>query len=198
MSILRKCLRPWLIVLIGVVLTVTSAFMSHRFVSKNMQTIQRLEKEAAQVDQTIASQWQDMGRFERDGNTALQLAEAVEDDPLNPPATIAVDDLKLYVRHFIQKSDVVVEKLRVEGALKEIDAGKKGMVFQSIMALVNAQQSHVSDTVNAMYLKKISLQEKIQQLQSENSDYSNKALLLQILGLVFVLSKDLVRREWPK
>lgn len=199
MKLVRKICKPWLIVLIGVVMTIASAIVSHSLIMKNNTTIQTLTKESQQIDQTITNRWLDMGRFERDGNTVLLMATMLDQNPGVMPSQEMVNNLKLYARHFIQNSDAKTERFNVETVLQAITPLEgRAALFPAVSSLVEAERSLVVQQVDDLYIKKVSLEDNIQKLDAENTTHTSTALFLQILGLIFVLSKDLARREWPK
>ena len=195
---IRKLMKPWLIVLIGAGMTVASAILAHYQVSKNMMVIEDLEKQMSQINQTISDQWQNMGRFERDGNEALMLATLAEGDAMAPANPAVINNMTIYVRHFVGKSDVPAQRVRVERALDNREMASKGSVFREILTLVDAQRTFVIDKVDNLYIEKVALQEHVQTIMKSNASLANTALVLQMLGLICVLSKDLARREWPK
>jgi len=182
-------IKPWKIVLVGVALTVASAIISHYQLAKNMKNIEVLEKQIREIDQIISDTWQNMARFERDGNQALTLASLAEEGK--------TENMTLYIQRLIKKSDVKADKVRRLERLKSQNQKEKN-VFAQILVLVDAQRAYITDKIDTLYIKKVGLQEQVQSLRESNTSSANLALVLQTLGLICVLSKDLARREWPK
>lgn len=74
----RFLLKPWFWVLLGAMMTAGSAIISHYVISNNNAAIMSLLQKASQIDENIISSWENVGRMERDGNTAMLMALTFE------------------------------------------------------------------------------------------------------------------------
>ena len=188
MFLLRQILRPWLIVIIGAFMSIASAFITHNFIIGNNDKIQLLQTKSQQIEQTITSHWQNAGRFERDGNIALLMT-------LQQEEKVQKYGIDIYIQHFIRQG---LAKAEIQAVNAALSVDNKTALFSALLRLVDTHRRQVIDSIDALYIEKVGLEEKIMQIDVDNTRYASIALFLQVMGLIFVLAKDMGRREWPK
>lgn len=185
--------RPWFWVLLGAIMTAGSALLSHDVVMENDHLIQSLKLRSEQIDQYIDNQWESINRLERDSNIAMLMATRLGEGQL--PQGIE-KGIKTYIRTVVEHGGDPGYTKAVHDAL-DSQTGSPEVIFSKLLAFVEKSRKKTVDTIDQAYLEKIGLQERIQALEQVNTSYSNMALFLQVMGLIFVLSKDLARRTWP-
>lgn len=184
---MRKLLKPWLLVLIGACMSIASAMITHHFIVKNNEHMQLLQGNVRQIEQTMASHWENVSRFERDGNIALLLVSqsANTNNALIPQ----------YIEHLVHIS---ASQMKQNDAQNIIQKADKQAQFDALLALIEKQRKHILHVIDMLYIEKVEHEKTIAELDADNTRYSSIALFLQVFGLIFVLAKDMGRREWPK
>jgi hypothetical protein len=163
--------RTFIIVSIGVLMTIISAVITNNLLEKNNQKITNINKQESSIEIRIENSWQFLQESERKLDLAINiLALRVQRNP---------SDRRLIDQYFnewfsrIQEEEVV---------------GKKDVKFY--ISLVKKFKAKTTEDINDLYLEKISLEHERDKILEVSMFLKNLALLFQILGLILVLSKN--------
>lgn len=187
----RFILKPWFWVLLGAMLTAASALISRYVITENNAAIMLLRQESGRMDEIIRSHWENIGRLEGDGNTALLMAWFASNDKDN------LELLQSYTEKMTERYGDKESRQKLQMALPEYGKQGNGNFYTAIVDFVENSRESSIETINQKYLEKLTLEERITQMEHANARHANIAVFLQIIGLIFVLSKDLARRTWP-
>lgn len=191
MTHFRFMLKPWFWVLLGALLTASSALISRYIIMDNNTAILLLRQDAAHVDEIITNHWDNIGRLERDGNTALLMVWLAQEDEGK------LRELKAYIKSIVKQHGNAESQQLMLKSLAEYEGHKNNNLFNATLEFVRHSREESSEIINKKYLEKITLEEQAVHIEHTNANYANIAVFLQIIGLIMVLSKDLARRTWP-
>ena len=72
---LKKCLSPWVLVMVGIVFNIVAAVISNHYISLNNDKLHRLQDEISHIDVRINSFWQESQTIERKKEFMLLFAK---------------------------------------------------------------------------------------------------------------------------
>lgn len=163
---IKKFLSKWVLVIIGVGLTVTSAVISNYFIAKNNDRIGDWERDAANVGIQIEDIWENSRSLERRKDTAILLLISQPDHP--------------------QSKAFIADTLSMFRAEQGIEHS-----YVSLQANYEAYRENIIEQINEKFLIQQSFLEQAQLTKMNNDVLINIALCFQILGLIFVLTRGI-------
>ena len=166
---MKTYIKPWILVLIGVIITIIAALINGFIISENNEIIESLESETANIETNIDHLWNNNLSIERKKDSAYIMALQ------NPNSELV--------------HNYIIDTLRLAGSDKILDDKKN--TFNILVNEVNLYQNEIIDRINNLYGEKITKEEQINQIKKINSKFTHIAFFLQIIGLILVLSKDL-------
>lgn len=184
-KVLRFIFKPIFFILVGVIMTVVSAFFTNYVIAENDTEIQDLQQEVQQIDLTIDSMWANANRFESNGNTAVLITLLAS---LGKAENLDKEHVSQCIRKVISRGS--------RGIFDDTDIhlNGNGEFVDTLLQTVNQQRYETIDTINDLYFDRIELEQEISAINHDNLQYKNIALFLQIMGLIFVLAKDIARK----
>ena len=176
---MHKFLKPWILVIIGILFNIASAIITHYFIGVNNQKLNDIEMKAAQYDTLIDSQWRTKTEIERSQQFQLTL--------LTQPNSQHTQEIQQVISRQLQ---LTIDQQALEGfnlqTAKPID-------FDTIQHISHAASQKIITSINDTYLEKLDLQQQIPPLQEKNSLLFTMSIFLQLTGLILVLAKDIAR-----
>lgn len=188
---LVQYLKPWHLILFGIALSIAAALMQHIRIEEKFAELEELDTKIANLDARIDSLWQQHVEAERKKEFASLLLA------LHDKTSIVGDDK----RHNAAISNTALnEVLTTYLASIQNNAFNNNRISDnrhksSASAQIEAHQRQLRDQIDDLYFEHLELSKLRRPLQKEIDVTRNIALLLQLLGLILVLSKDLARRE---
>jgi hypothetical protein len=162
------------LVFIGVLMTVTSAYISNRLLEANNVETQKLQHKALSVDKRIDNLWQHTLSAEEKKNMLINVR------------SLADKKSNIEIAENFSKNWVV--------GISKANAIDISLISDQLLLLDNLQ-SKLTDKINDLYLERISFVKDEEAIMDDNTRLKTFALLLQVMGLIFVLSKDVFRRD---
>lgn len=190
-NLLVQYLKPWHLILFGIALSIAAALMQHIRIEEKFAELEELDTKIANLDARIDSLWQQHVEAERKKEfasllVALHDKTSIEDDDKRHSAAISSMALnEVLTKYLASIQNNTVDKNRIS------DNSHKS----SASAQIEAHQRQLRDQIDDLYFEHLELSKLRRPLQKEIDVTRNIALLLQLLGLILVLSKDLARRE---
>ncbi len=172
-----KTVKPWMLVVVGILFNIASALITHYFIGLNNQQLNELEMKAGQHDTLIDSQWRNRTEIQRQREFLLLLLTQSEGEQLPVVRSIIRQQLKQTVEQ---------QKIGSEWLSDTTPIG-----IQAIEEISWLAASNIIDTINDTYLEKLDILQQVQPLQDRNALLLSFAIFLQLLGLILVLAKDI-------
>ena len=160
-------------VLIGITTTIKSALLSQTIIEDNNIVINSLNEEARAIDENIDHLWQHVKEAEQKKDLSITV-NTLSQSPQQSRAARA------YITSWIDKITATTAINNDKSVTDE-------------MLLIDMLKTALIDRINDLYLDQITLDRESEELAEQNRLYKNIALFLQILGLMFVLAKDVFR-----
>lgn len=189
---LVQYLKPWHLILFGIALSIAAALMQHIRIEEKFAELEELDTKIANLDARIDSLWQQHVEAERKKEFAYLLlalhdkTSIEEDDDKRHSAAISSMALnEVLTKYLASIQNNTVDKNRISDNRHKSSAS----------AQIEAHQRQLRDQIDDLYFEHLELNKLRRPLQKEIDVTRNIALLLQLLGLILVLSKDLARRE---
>ncbi|MBA1148582.1 hypothetical protein H0Z60_16150 [Ectothiorhodospiraceae bacterium WFHF3C12] len=182
--------EPWLFIVIGIAFNIIAALMSHYLVEGVADRISALDESTNRLQQRIDSAWS--SRLEAERKRELLLLHA--DYAAGAGREAGNGPVAVHVRAFLERISI--------GYLAEDEKtklGDGGVVLNVDAALIRFDRivEAIQDHIDALYLDALQLERQKAPLRQQRNRLGALALFLQVLGLILVLSRDLVRRRGP-
>ena len=173
---LKKCLSPWVLVMVGIVFNIVAAVISNHYISLNNDKLHRLQDEISRIDVRINSFWQESQTIERKKEFMLLFAQLgqLTHDPL----------VKQQISHF-------TERLIEEYQLNQPANLTSTVDSRQIIDIIDTSRNKIINDIDDIYLDRIMLEKQQRPINDANSRLMIIALFLQMFGLILVLAKDL-------
>jgi hypothetical protein len=172
-------IRRWMMVIIGALLTIASAFMSNYLIAKNNAAIEDFAASAKKLERSIDQTWQNTLFLDQKIDTALVMLNLVDKNKA------ATTELEYFVNDSLEAVGIKPEKTSFS---TNSDA------FSFFKNEVKSYKRRSLARINTLYYDKLEEESDALSVKNKNTTYANIALLLQLIGLIFVLAKDLVRK----
>ena len=178
---MRKLFKPWVLVTVGVIMNILSALIVHTLVERNMNRMDVLMRQSNSVDLRIDTLWENYRRLERQQAYFTTLLLSANPGPqLDSAHELVLTALnELIERHTLKHESIDTEKV----SLAQV---------QDIHAIV---QRGLLESIDEIYLERIDVERRRQNIAENNERLRSIALFLQLLGLILVLARDLARRD---
>lgn len=165
---LRRMDWPGRLVLTGILLTLASALISQWLISGNMGMLLEIAEQEASLEQQTKEQWDVLNRQEQ----RLMQTGLIH--------MVALDNPKLQTLSKQLWSDYAI----ADAMPSDVNA---------LLALIETTRGAIIDHIDTLYIRRLTLQQRRLQLEHANQRYGNIAFVLQMLGLILVVSRDLAR-----
>lgn len=175
---MRKLLKPWLLVSIGVVMNVLSALISQTLVERNMRQMDSLMDQSDSVQLRIDTLWNNFRSLERTQQYySLLLLTANSGEQLEAARQLVHTGLTQVIKQ--HELAATVEPSSID--------------FTELNSILNAARNNLINRIDDIYLEKITAEKQRRHLHEQNERLRSIALFLQLIGLILVLSRDIVR-----
>lgn len=174
---MKKIVKPNLLVLSGVILTIFSAVINHFQIAKHNGLINNYKIHSLRVEKNIDNVWRSVQKIENKVTYASMLI------------TINNIDNDLY-QEFLKD---ILQEFNINN--NEISTTNKLDMFKQFKQIFDNFKNKKISYINDIYEQKVTNTEKINSLELKNSKLSNLALFLQVIGLILVLSRDLFAKK---
>lgn len=172
-------LKPWHLTLSGITLTIAAALMQHLSLEEKFAQVEQIETRLLNLDSRIDSLWQRYLEAERKKEFAALIAH-FSGHPEHPSQVL--------IRGYLASINTVAETKNNEGVQQQSSAGNAATT--SVNDVISQHQARLLEHIDSLYLERLQQAKAQQPIQREISTTGNIALLLQLLGLILVLSKD--------
>lgn len=169
-------LKPWHLTLSGITLTIAAALMQHLILEDKFAQVEQIESRLLNLDTRIDSLWQQHIEAERKKEFA-SLSAQFSNIPENPSQVL--------IRRYLASINTVGEAKNKTGTQQE-----KSTEETSANEVISQHQTRLLEHIDSLYFERLQQAKAQQPIQREISTTRNIALLLQLLGLILVLSKD--------
>lgn len=174
-----KTIKPWTLVIIGVIFNICSAVIAHYFIGVNNFELNRLEQKISQYDTFIESQWRTKTSIDRKQEFLLLLLTQSSE-----PASPAINQFVIK-----QLNDINVQQEITDQEYGTIDR----LDFDTINSFVELIKQKIINSINDTYLERIDKENQQLPLKKNNTLLFTISIFLQVLGLILVLAKDINR-----
>lgn len=181
MRLTQVLIAPLFLVLVGVLMTVTSAIVSHYFITQYNNQITDIHGEIAHIEVRIEKQWQETQRLERREDFSIVLM-LLSNKGTAKNTEIPVEVLR-HFRDTLESAGVMIEGNKDHGTWLEV-----------ISKAIASHKKKTIDSINDLYLDVIMFKAEARVLNKRNMSLTSIALFLQIMGLILVLSHDIWRK----
>lgn len=165
-------------VILGVLMTASSIALTQLLIAGYRENISALDHEITSKDTQISTFWQNENRIEYIGHTILMwLSFSSSQD--NHKA--AEQLLGTQLRPLLEKHKESFDSVKMSPDI--------------ILKLLEKSRAETVTIVDTLYTEKITLEEQQKVLKQKTRFYTNIALLLQALGLLLILSRDIFGRR---
>lgn len=172
-------IKPWTLVITGIIFNICSAVIAHYFIGMNNQQLNRLEQKISQYDTFIESQWRTKTSMDRKQEfLLLLLTQSAE--PVSPA-----------IRQYVVKQ-LNDTKARQEISDQQFEINSR-LDFDTINSFIELVKQKIIDSINDSYLQRIDIENQQIPLQKKNTLLLTISIFLQVLGLILVLAKDVNR-----
>lgn len=171
----------WVLVGIGLLLNVVSAFMTNFYIDDSTRQINSQIQQQASNDKLITLIWQQVETVERKKEHVLELLSNSEymSKPLIPEIKNQVmSDLTYWLGDDVASLSITT--------------------LSNLMGKINTVQFEQREKINQLYLDNLELIDSYTSEMEYISQLRSLALFLQVIGLGLVLSRDLSRRDYDE
>lgn len=171
-------IRRWTMVIMGALFTIISAFMSNFLIAQNNDAIERFTSSAKELERSIDNTWQNTIFLNQKYDTAVVMMNLTQ----NKNSKIS---LQSFVIDTLNETGIDPEKTEFASNQEAFDYLKQE---------IDLYKRNSLGKINELYYNKLQEEADALSIKNKNMTYANIALLLQLLGLILVLSKDLLRK----
>lgn len=176
---MRKSLKPWVLVITGIIFNIVSAVITHYFIGINNQQLNELQQKASQYDTLIESQWRTKTEIDRNREFLLILL------------TQSKQENTASIQHYISNQlSTILDRQQISvGTIDQLSTPD----FDTIETISTQAKQKIIATINDIYLEKLEVEIRQMPLKEKNSLLFTISIFLQLTGLILVLSKDIMR-----
>lgn len=175
--------KKLVVISLGALLTVASALLSHVLIKNNLESIESMQTAQSNYEATIDKLWENFQAFHAKIDFAALMVPMARLDNGN--------SLLSYTLDVIQQSDM--QTYQKQNHIKQVkNSEKPEVIYQALKQSLQEEKTLTMNVINDEYIKLSVLKDEIIAIKSSNETIAIFALMLQILGLILVLSKDLV------
>lgn len=168
--------KPWVLVLVGLVLNVMAIIMSSIVLDKLGNEVSALDSQKEANLYSIQLAWNTVEALERKREMVLLHAQLSQ---LTEPSEV----LQLAIQD------------QVEDWLGTRAAALSDQDMLTVLKKIDEAQREYKNYIDDYYLENLSVSEVVAKLNDRVAWYKNIALFLQVFGLALILARDLVRRD---
>lgn len=178
-----------ILVLIGVMMTITSATISHIFVQQNIDVIALKEAEISELQMRIEHRWQNKLALERREDFGTVLGLLVQIKTPGEERQQMFGTIEHYLRSMLQH----MGDQKIADGLPVLNATTEQQWHAQVRQASESYKRTVIDDIDMMYIERLGLEGSISRLKEDNMLLSQISLFFQVIGLILVLSNNLRR-----
>ena len=148
-------LKPWMLVVTGIVFNIAAAVITHYFIGINHQKLDTLETQSARFDTLIDSQWRARTEILRSREFLLLL--------LSQQGADANPAVQRMLHHQL------AQMAKQHGMEAVTIAADSAIEFDHIETLSTEISQQIIASINDTYLEKLELQQQVKPLQDSNA-----------------------------
>jgi len=160
-----------MMLVVGIIFTILSVFISYYVINKAQVKVDALRVEISLHEDKINASWRKQQELEQRHAMSVMLYALVVDRSSGDPARIAACN---YVDDTMSYHDIKMDENTCSGV---------GFLSEKLKEL----QLQTIDDINDLYTEKLSLESAMIDLQKSSEIAQAVALLMQVIGLIFVL-----------
>ena len=161
-----------IMLILGIVLTVLSIFISYYAINNNQEKIDSLNSQMHEDEGQINQLWQKQQELEQRHAISIMLYALVANKQKADPARQAAES---YVKDTLEYYEITNNNNRYS------------QIIKSLPEKLKDARSVTIDRINDLYADKIILETSIISMKKTNELYKVIGLLMQVIGLVLVL-----------
>ncbi|MEM6338651.1 MAG: hypothetical protein AAF673_01835 [Pseudomonadota bacterium] len=158
--------------ILGIVLTVLSIFISYYAINNNQEKIDSLNSQAHESKDKINQLWQKQQELEHRHAISIMLYALVANKQKTDPVRQAAES---YVKDTLEHYEITNND------------SSYSKIIKSLPAKLKEARSVTIDRINDLYSDKIILETSKSSMQKANELYKVIGLLMQVVGLILVL-----------
>ncbi len=158
--------------ILGIVLTVLSIFISYYAINNNQEKIDWLNSQMHEDESQINQLWQKQQELEQRHAISIMLYALVANKQKADPARQAAES---YVKDTLEHYEITNNNNRYS------------QIIKSLPEKLKDARSVTIDRINDLYADKIILETSVISMKKTNELYKVVGLLMQVIGLVLVL-----------
>jgi len=162
-------------------MNIIAALLTHYLIAQNNQQIHVLETQVNDIEQLINNYWQENQAIERKKEFILILLQ-INPHPSARPAVYQ------YVFDYLVSLNATYQ-MEAEQSIT-IWQQQDTINVAELVNLLETARSLITEEIDDVYLKQINTVRQIEPLRRANASLTSIALFLQLMGLIFVLSRD--------
>ncbi len=169
-----------MMIIIGVLMTVGSAAISHKLIAENEVSIMQEENEMQLCDDQIRDTWQILKETERREDVSTLMAILIAEQEPMPQA------LEMAAIHMEEL--MLMAGVEAPESLPPLTPQTWQQWQGTLESVLRDYKRQLTDKIDTLYMGRMERAETVSELRRENHEFRGYALLLQILGLILVLS----------
>ena len=181
---MKGFLNPWVFVLTGIVFNITSAVITHHFISLNNERIAEINRMIDSKQVLIDSLWQTKSEVER--KKEFFILYYSKSQPEKSPMAGLVDG---YYQDYLRKITQAYELRKLEAEIANHPAGD----LEFLMKFSTGTDNFIIESINDSYFEKLDLEDTKGPIEQGNARLFSIAIFLQVIGLILILARDLKR-----
>lgn len=170
------------LLLTGVLMNIVSAILAHLVIHKNNVNIEHMESQSTQLQQSMDELWQN--------SQTLALRKDFAKIELTLSDFGKTADIQGYVKDILHSFDLLDSHEETKTFWEGVNNQK---AYQILTDKINQKQQSASEHIDQQYLEQIGLNKQISDTKQQNDTITMIAVFLQMMGLILVLAKDILK-----
>lgn len=175
---IRSFFSPIVLIIIGILMNIISAVVTHYFISENNAEIETINQKVQLIETNIDAQWKAKTEMERKKEFIILLLS----DKKSLELEASLQDYLIH--HLNSLSNYTSKKIYLINDL----------TIPTLLNLTDQAQINLINNINDQYFDQLELESLKAPLNKHNALLYSIAIFMQLIGLILVLSRDLVRK----
>jgi hypothetical protein len=201
-SKLKPLFKPWHFIVLGISLTVLAAVLNHFSIETKYAELTLLRDKITNLDSRIDSLWQRNIEAERKKDLAALFSDLstikLSTSVTQPIVTQYIDSIQDRIPSQKPLPILSIDDNDTPHTQKNITDPTKEQLSQQAehqITQIESHQQYLQSEIDDLYFDKINLEKQQMPIEINITLTRNISLFLQLLGLILVLSRDLVRKD---
>ncbi len=178
---MSRIIKPWVIVLTGIVFNISSAVVTHYFIGLNNELVADLDRMISNKQILIDGLWQSKIENERKKEFFILYFSSRQ-----PDSTASPELINRYFQEYLLETAKIYEFKDFENQLADMKSGN----IELMLELSDKIETFVIDSINNSYFEKIEHEDSKKPIEQRNSTLFSIAIFLQVIGLILILARD--------